>query len=100
MDALPEWFGKRLRELRAAAGLTQTQLAERAGLSLKGVAQWERGEREPGWSSILAICKALGVGCETFTQPPAGREPAKTVKPARPMAAKPRRPRGRPRKEK
>lgn len=33
-----------LRRLRAEAGLSQTQLAEKVGVSLKTVGNWERGE--------------------------------------------------------
>ena len=38
-------FGERLRHLREAAGLTQEELAERSGLSAKGISDLERGER-------------------------------------------------------
>jgi transcriptional regulator with XRE-family HTH domain len=70
---IAEWFGARLRELREGKGLTQTQLAELAGVSFRGVAQWEQGVREPGWSSILALCQALDVTPDAFTQVPVAR---------------------------
>jgi transcriptional regulator with XRE-family HTH domain len=57
-------FGARLRELREAAGLTQKELAEAAGASLRGVAQWEQGVREPAWSSVVMLCDALDVSTE------------------------------------
>src|ERR1700726_3885774 len=38
-------FGEQLRHYRARAGLTQEQLAERAGLSRRGIADLERGAR-------------------------------------------------------
>jgi predicted ATPase/transcriptional regulator with XRE-family HTH domain len=38
-------FGELLREYRAAAGLSQEELAERAGLSARGIADLERGAR-------------------------------------------------------
>src|SRR6516162_8187166 len=38
-------FGDVLRRLRKAAGLTQGELAERAGLSPRGLNDLERGER-------------------------------------------------------
>ena len=38
-----EWFPARLRELRSAAGFTQEQLAEKAGVKRDAVARWERG---------------------------------------------------------
>jgi transcriptional regulator with XRE-family HTH domain len=41
----PERFGKLLQEQRQAAGLSQQELAERAGLSRRGIADLERGVR-------------------------------------------------------
>ena len=41
-----EPFGARLRRLREAAGLTQEELAVKAGLTAKGVGAIERGERK------------------------------------------------------
>lgn len=77
------WFGGRLRELREAAGLTQQQLAERVGCRWLAVSRWERGEREPGWGQVNALCEALGVSCEEFRRPPAEREPAGPGRPRR-----------------
>ena len=64
------WFGKRLRELRAAAGLTQRQLAERAGLTREGVAYLETGRHDPRWTTVVALCMALGITSDQFLQPP------------------------------
>lgn len=76
-------FGARLRALRERAGLTQEQLAERAGVKRGAVARWESGEREPGWSNVVALCKALGVSCEAFMQH-ADDAPAEKAKGGRP----------------
>jgi transcriptional regulator with XRE-family HTH domain len=59
-------FARRLRQLRDAAGLTQAQLAEKAGLHRQGVAKLETGEREPAWGTVQALAKALGVSCSSF----------------------------------
>src|SRR5579875_2946009 len=56
--AKPSAFGARLRQLRIEAGLSQQALAQLAGLHRFGVAKLERGEREPAWSSVLALAKA------------------------------------------
>jgi len=61
-------FGPRLRWLRENAGLTQAELAERAGLHSQGVVKLERGEREPAWSTLLALASALGVSVGAFTE--------------------------------
>lgn len=87
-------FGERLRNLRETAGLTQKELADRAGLVQGAVGHWETGLRSPSWGSFRALCLALNVSCEVFADcdpPPADKEGAKDK-------TKPKRPRGRPRK--
>jgi len=59
-------FGERLRELRDRAGLTQTQLAEKANMHRQGIAKLEMGEREPTWATVQALADALGISCEDF----------------------------------
>ncbi|HEY7425026.1 MAG TPA: helix-turn-helix transcriptional regulator [Gemmataceae bacterium] len=72
----PEWFAGRLRELREAAGFTQQQLADKAGLTREGVAQLETERREPSWRTVVSLCQALGVSCEAFLKEPAsGHKP-------------------------
>jgi transcriptional regulator with XRE-family HTH domain len=95
-----EHFAGRLRELREAAGLTQPQLAERAGLSKAGVADLEQGRREPSWKTVLALAAALNVDSTAFTQEPAERPPAGRGRPPKPSAEDaeapaPKKPRGR-----
>jgi transcriptional regulator with XRE-family HTH domain len=43
VDGIPQGFGVSLRHYRLAAGLTQDQLAERAGLRARGISDLERG---------------------------------------------------------
>jgi transcriptional regulator with XRE-family HTH domain len=51
-----------LRRLRDAAGLTQEELAERAGLSPKGVSDLERGKRRrPYPHTVRSLADALGL---------------------------------------
>jgi transcriptional regulator with XRE-family HTH domain len=66
-------FGTKLRTLREKAGLTQVELAKRAGLHSQGVVKLERGEREPAWATVQALADALGVDCTAFTN---GRDSA------------------------
>ncbi|HEY8598404.1 MAG TPA: helix-turn-helix domain-containing protein [Thermomicrobiales bacterium] len=55
-------FGVQLRGLREAAGLTQEELAERAGLTAKGISALERGERRhPYPHTVRALADALGL---------------------------------------
>lgn len=62
-------FGPRLRQLRTAQGLSQTELARRAGVSKQAISLWELSNREPGWSEMKALRRALGVTCEQFDVP-------------------------------
>src|SRR5437660_4206648 len=58
-------FGGLLRRLRAAAGLSQEELALRAGLSVPGVGALERGERRrPHLHTVTALADALGISEE------------------------------------
>jgi transcriptional regulator with XRE-family HTH domain len=73
------FFGARLQELRRAKGLTQAELAARAGLSKGGVANLEQGLREPAWATVVALAEALKVDCQAFLQRPGrnAKAPAK-----------------------
>ena len=53
-------FGELLRHYRVAAGLTQEQLAERAGLSVRGLSDLERGlHRAPHPGTLSQLADAL-----------------------------------------
>jgi transcriptional regulator with XRE-family HTH domain len=60
-DAELAVFGKRLCELREAAGLTQEGLAHAAGLHWTYVGQIERGERNLTYKNVLKLARGLGV---------------------------------------
>ena len=82
--AEPTGFGERLKAVREAAGLTQDQLAERAGLYKFSIAKLEQGVREPTWGTVQVLAKALGVDCTAFqiavasqAEPPPAKKPKK-----------------------
>jgi transcriptional regulator with XRE-family HTH domain len=54
-------FGKRIRQLRQRAGISQEALADRCGLHRTYVGGIERGERNPSLMNIARIAKALNV---------------------------------------
>src|SRR5215203_6500912 len=55
-------FGVMLREYRTTLGLTQEELASRAGLTAKAVSALERGERKrPYPHTVRALAEALGL---------------------------------------
>ena len=54
-------FGKRVGELREAAGLTQEQLAERSGIAYSTITSIEHGQRFASLGSLKRLAKALKV---------------------------------------
>jgi transcriptional regulator with XRE-family HTH domain len=62
----PEWvlarrtqLGHRIAALRARAGLSQDQLAERAGLDRRSIQRYEAADRDPQYGDLLLIAAAL-----------------------------------------
>src|SRR5262245_38289983 len=90
-------FARRLKELREAAGLTQQQLGERAGMHKLSVAKLEQGLREPSWATVQALADALGVSCEAFREEPGPATEAQRGRPRKAVTpeAAAKRPRGR-----
>jgi transcriptional regulator with XRE-family HTH domain len=80
-------FQDKLKEVRQQKGLTQEQLAQRAGISLGNVRNYEQGIRQPSWVAVVRLSRALAVSADTFSVcvPDGQQQPA---------------PRGRPRKRK
>jgi transcriptional regulator with XRE-family HTH domain len=64
MDATrPLAFGVLLKRYRLAVGLTHDQLAERSGLSARGISDLERGQRlRPHHDTLLLLADALALG--------------------------------------
>ncbi|TSC87303.1 MAG: DNA-binding protein [Microgenomates group bacterium Gr01-1014_16] len=54
-------YGKRLRQLRKAKGLSQEELAFRSGLHRTYVSDLERGTRNVSLENIEKIAKVLGL---------------------------------------
>lgn len=67
MDSLKEMvdsrkeFGDHLRKLRQKQGLTQEELAEKAGMHFTYVGQIERGLRNPSLINLRKLAKALKI---------------------------------------
>ena len=71
-------FREKLVELRTAAGLTQQQLSEAAGMPLPSLRKYEQGARlKVPFSAVVALAKALGTNCGAF----AGCEDVADVEP-------------------
>lgn len=65
VDALPEWlksypeFKDQIKAIREALGMTQEQLADRVGRSLRSIQQIELGEAMPKITTLRKIAEAL-----------------------------------------
>jgi DNA-binding XRE family transcriptional regulator len=68
-------FGTKLRAFRRAAGLSQAELADKAGIHRRTVIKIERGERDPQWETAVALAHALGLEVTAFL--PKKRRPKK-----------------------
>ena len=71
---------KELVALRRRRLLTQTELAEKVGVSLKAVQAWEGGRAQPRLRHIGRLAEVLGVSAEelleTFEAAEAGKAAA------------------------
>lgn len=57
-------IGHRIKQARAAAGLTQTELAHAVGVSRGLVGQWENHTKKPGRDLVRRIATATSVSVE------------------------------------
>lgn len=59
-------LGSNLKEVRTAAGLTQAELADRAGVSRKTINTVENGVFVPSTTLALTLARTLGVTVEAL----------------------------------
>jgi transcriptional regulator with XRE-family HTH domain len=60
MDA-EKRLGRKIRELRKERRMSQTELAEKAGVALMTISRLERGEHDPHVRTLWHIARGLGV---------------------------------------
>jgi transcriptional regulator with XRE-family HTH domain len=60
VDGLYKQFGRRLRDLREAAGLTQDQVAERVKLKRTSITNIERGRQHIALHQLYLLAAAVG----------------------------------------
>src|SRR5262245_13689287 len=89
-DLSPHPFGQLLRRHRLAAGLSQAELAERAGLSRDGLRALEGGRRAaPRPHTVLALAEALSLSAADRLQFLAAAHTEPPSSAALPIAATP-----------
>jgi len=57
-------LGKKIRQLRFKAGLTQEQLSDKLGISPQSVSKWETGAAMPDISSLPLLAEVFGVSID------------------------------------
>ena len=57
-------YGIRLRQARKNKGLTQTELAEKLGITQKSYQRMETGAHDLKMSTIYQLCKALNISAD------------------------------------
>ena len=65
---LYQGLGKRIRQQRNLAQMTQEKLAEQAGISLSFLGHIERGTRKSSLDTLVKICNALKVSPRLLLQ--------------------------------
>jgi hypothetical protein len=70
-----ESSAKLIKEARSAAGLTQAELARRAGTSQPTVAAYESGDKIPNVSTLERLLRAAGADLEVRPLSSGGRVP-------------------------
>ena len=56
--------GDLIREARRRAGLTQAELADRAGTSQSGIARWESGRTAVSLDDVIRLVRLCGLDVE------------------------------------
>jgi transcriptional regulator with XRE-family HTH domain len=59
-----EGFGERLAEIRQSRGLTQSDLAEKVGVSQRVIAYYEHAEAQPPGALLVDLAKTLQVSAD------------------------------------
>ena len=65
-ENLHKLLGKNIRRFRKRDGMTQEQLAEKAGINQKQISKIESGRIQARLSTYLRIANALGVSIDHF----------------------------------
>lgn len=62
-------LGQIIREKRETLGLTQIEVAEKAGLDRNYIGMVERGERNPSYLSLIKIASGLNMTVDQLIKP-------------------------------
>jgi len=81
MDEFSRAFGRKLRDARKEAGLSQGDLADRVELSRTSITNIEKGAQQPSLKLALKLADEVGVPLSDLTDDDEGVAPSKrTIK--------------------
>ncbi len=76
---MPRTAAEILHDARWMAGLTQAEVAQRAGVSQQMIALYERGKKQPSFATLAALVAGCGVELTTHLLPRPGLEDQPTL---------------------
>ena len=62
-------FEEKVKAARVELGMTQQELADATGVSKRAIINYERGEKKPRPTTLLALAKALKVSTKFLSDP-------------------------------
>ena len=69
-------FAEQLQRLRKKSGVSQVALAEKIGISWRAYQTYERGEREPSLSTLIALADFYDLSLDELVCRERGSSPA------------------------
>ncbi|WP_282158831.1 helix-turn-helix domain-containing protein [Shimia thalassica] len=67
-DALLDAFSRELRKARTEAGISQEELAHRAGKSIRYISLLESRKHQPSLATLKSVCDGLGITMTEFIE--------------------------------
>lgn len=61
-------FGNLIFDMRRNAGLTQTALASKLGVTNKAVSKWENGKSKPSTETLRKLAELFGVSVDSLLE--------------------------------
>jgi transcriptional regulator with XRE-family HTH domain len=68
-----------IQKLKEQAGLSQSELARKAGVPVRSVQNWEQGHRLPRAQALLPLADALGVPVDKLIKSMSWRQPGQAA---------------------
>ena len=70
MDTLPQYLARNVADARSRRNMSQSQLAERAGIPRSTITHIESGQGNPALRNLARVAAALGVGLDELVSEP------------------------------